>query len=250
MRFSKRFVPLILSLCGTIGTGFLVWEVGRKSPEIKEKLDKAAEEKGEPLTLKEKVKVAGKDCIPALALFIGSQGCNIAGAVIGQKQNGALASLLAVAQAQYKKNEYKIKGMLEKAAEKEAKEEGIPEKFNDADDGKELFWDEYNGFYRATEADLYFALKECNKTFFEYEPVALAVFYAQANVELNEDKREEIEKLGWSLPMFEQNGLSEWGYGLIDIVIYEDQEIEGRKCKTVSMVMPDYDYVDAFDQCD
>lgn len=248
MRFNNRIVPLILSICGTIGTGFLVWEVARKSPEIKEKLDNAAEEKGEPLTLKEKVTTVGKDCAPALALFVASQGCNIAGAVIGQKQNGALASLMAVAQGQYKKNESKIKQMLLKQAKEEAKDEGIPEKFNEEDDGKELFWDEFNGFYRAREVDILYAFKELNKKFVNYEPVALSSFYAYASIELNDDKREEIEKLGWSVPQFEKNGMDEWGYYLLDVEIYKDQEVDGRKCNTVSMIYPDDDYLTSFDE--
>lgn len=92
----------IIGAIGVVGTAIMT---AKATPKALELLDEAKEEKGEELTLVEKVKTAGPVYIPSAIVGAATVGCVLGANVLNKRSQATLASAYALVDRSYK--EYK-----------------------------------------------------------------------------------------------------------------------------------------------
>lgn len=86
------------AVIGTFSTGFAVWKA---RPYADSAISKAEEEKGEPLTWKEKLKVSFKYYIPAVVTAVAGSTCAVSAEVRNKNTQEALAGAAAMISTSY-----------------------------------------------------------------------------------------------------------------------------------------------------
>ena len=127
---------------GVIATGIVT---AKTVPKASKLLEKAEEEKGEELTVIEKIKTAGPVYIPAITIGASTIACIFGANILNKRTQASLASAYALIDNSYKEYRNKVKVLYGEEAEQkivvvvakdqyEEYEEEIPE-------GEQLFYD-------------------------------------------------------------------------------------------------------------
>ena len=146
------------------------------------RVEEAEKEKGEKLTKKEVVKVAGPAYIPAVVVGVATITCIIASNEVNKKRQEALVEAYKALNESYSEYRDKVKEEYgeeadEKVREKIAREKGIPEKDHHPADVL-LFFDEYsNRYFWKSMADVNEAKYHLNRNFALRDYADLNEFY-------------------------------------------------------------------------
>ena len=184
-RSLKKAMPTILTIMSTAGVVWTVIEASNAGAKAKELLNKAKEEKGEDLTLKEKVKVAA----PVYAKTAVAAGTTIASVVgsnvLNKKQQAEILSAYTVVKKQftdYKKNVEKVvdeetKKKIKEAVVKDKVDEDKPP-FDEVPYGQQIFYDEFSEqFFISTMPEVTDAAKVLNQRFVKKGFVTLREYH-------------------------------------------------------------------------
>ena len=158
----KKLSPLILTVVGSAGVVATAIFTAKATPLVLDSIKKKEEEKGEELTVIEKVKVAAPICAPAVGIGVVTIAAIVGSNVLSMKQNLSLAATCALLQknfSQYKSKVKKIFGEDEKKVVEEISKDNLrqaklPEKKVTSE---ELFlWYEENTgqYFYASEKDI------------------------------------------------------------------------------------------------
>lgn len=136
----------ILTVLGAIGVVGTAIAAAKAAPKVIYLLETAEEEKGEELTLMEKVVVATPSCIPAVALGAATIGCILGANILNKRNQAALTSaymLLDRSYEEYKRKADELYGDNATQIISEAIAKEHEERDSDLPDEDEtcLFWD-------------------------------------------------------------------------------------------------------------
>lgn len=131
--FLKRHSSTILTTIGAIGvvaTAVIAVKDTLKALRI---LDEAEQEKGEELTVKEKIVTAGPVYIPAIAVGVSTIACIFGANTLNKRNQAALMSAYALLDQSYKDYKRKVSDIYGKDADKKIIEEVAKEELEPRD---------------------------------------------------------------------------------------------------------------------
>ena len=183
-RFLKRNSSTILTVIGATGVVATTVLAVSATPKVMRLLEEAEKEKGEELTMLETVRTAAPSYIPAAAVGVSTIACIFGANVLNKRQQASIMSAYAFLDNSYKEYKRRVietfgegvkETIMNKAAQEEADDLGIPE---DEDDGKELFFDYYSmRYFRSTMVDVMKAEMDFNKHYIMTGYSSLNEFY-------------------------------------------------------------------------
>lgn len=107
--FCKRHAAAILTVAGSIGVVATSVMAVKATPKAMDILNKAEEEKGEELTVAEKVQVAGPAYIPAVMTGVATIVCIFGAGKFNKEQQAAITSAYALVDTSYKEYKKKVR---------------------------------------------------------------------------------------------------------------------------------------------
>lgn len=154
----KRSAPIILtfaSVAGVIGTTVLA---AKATPKAIKLLEKAENEKQEPLTVVEKVKFAGPAYIPTVVVGLSTVVCIVGINVLSKRQQAGITSAYALLNSSFKEYKKKVADIYGNEVEEKIREEVAKDNYknviNENKNKKEntnanrvLFYDEFSKRY-------------------------------------------------------------------------------------------------------
>lgn len=108
-RFWKKNGSTILTCVGVIGTVTTTVMAVKSTPKAMQLLKEATDDKGEDLTVLEKIKVAGPSYIPAAIVGVSTIGCICGANMLNVRQQASLASAYAFVDSSYRNYQSKVK---------------------------------------------------------------------------------------------------------------------------------------------
>jgi hypothetical protein len=124
----------------------------KATPKALQVLEAAKDEKGEDLTMLEKVNVAGPLYFPAALTGVATLACIFGSDALHRKQHQSLMSAYALLDSTYKGYKRKVKELYGEEADAKIQEELEKEKLVDSE--KLLFYDMHLGEYFESECEL------------------------------------------------------------------------------------------------
>lgn len=131
--FLKRHSSTILTVMGAIGVGATAVIAVKDTPKALRILDEAEQEKGEELTVKEKIITAGPVYIPAIAVGVSTIACIFGANALNKRNQAALMSAYALLDQSYKDYKRKVSDIYGKDADKKIIEEVVKEELEPRD---------------------------------------------------------------------------------------------------------------------
>lgn len=136
----------ILTIVGAIGVVGTAIMAAKAAPKAVQLLHEAEEEKGEELTVMEKVKTAGPVYIPTIVTGAATVACIFSANVLNTRNQAALTSAYAVLDSSYKEYKRKVKEMYGEDADARVMESMVRDHYEEIKDEvpseeKLLFWD-------------------------------------------------------------------------------------------------------------
>lgn len=131
--FLKRHSPTILTTIGAIGVVATAVIAVKDTPKALRILDEAEQEKGEELTVKEKIVTAGPVYIPAIAVGISTIACIFGANTLNKRNQAALMSAYALLDQSYKDYKRKVSDIYGEDADKKIIEEVAKEELEPRD---------------------------------------------------------------------------------------------------------------------
>ena len=245
-RFIKRNASTILTCLGAAGVVATAVLAVKETPKAMSLLDDAREEKGDKLTVLEKVLVAGPTYAPAVITGAATIACIFGSNVISKRQQATLMSAYALLDSSYREYKNKVDELYGEEAGERVREEIAKDKYTGdeelPDNNGELFFDFYSGrYFNSTQERVLMALYEINRRMACDFTVTLNEYYELIGLE----PKPEYEQLGWSYGQLQEMSWSSWiDFGLEDTIIEEETEYsEGVECTIVHMHIdptPDY----------
>ena len=210
-RFIKRNAPTILTVAGGVGvvaTSVIAVKATSKALTL---LKEAEKEKGEELTLTEKVVVAGPSYIPSVLVGASTIACIFGANILNKHQQAALMSAYAFLDNSYKEYRKKVSELYGEEADDNVRTEISKDKYDKADipkdNGDMLFFDEFSGgFFRSTMEKVLRAQNLVNRDLVMQYYCTLNDYYGYLGL----PKVEEGYDIGWSTTMNEQAYWQEW----------------------------------------
>lgn len=181
-KFLKRNGSTILTCVGSIGVVATAVVAVKATPKAIKLLEQAEVEKEEPLTVIEKVRVAGPTYIPAILLGASTIACVFGANVLNKRNQAALLSAYALLDNSYKEYKKKVTELYGENADAHVRSELAKDKYNESDieyeDDKLLFYDEYRQeYFNATMEDVLNAEYVLNRDFSYHGYSTLNEFY-------------------------------------------------------------------------
>lgn len=225
--FFRRNGSTILTCIGGVGVVATSVMAVKATPKALYLLEQAKEEKGEELTIIEKVVVAGPCYIPAIATGAGTIACIFGANVLNRRSQASLASAYALLDRSYKDYRSKAKEILGEEGEAKIREEITIDKY-EADD-KILFYDEFSSrYFEATMAQVMAAEYRLNRELIMRDYVYLNEFYEWLDL----DPIAGGDILGWS-----RGGNIAWYWQeWIDFTHHKVTMDDGLECYIVSIL--------------
>lgn len=140
----------ILTCLGAIGVVVTSIATAKVTPKAVRLLEEAKTEKGEDLTVLEKVKVAGPVYIPPVALGLSTIACIFSANVLDKRTQASMAGAYALLDNSYKEYKKKVNDIYGEDADAKVKEAIAKDKYDEYDDlpeGEQLFFDCRTGLY-------------------------------------------------------------------------------------------------------
>lgn len=131
--FLKRNSSTILTTIGAIGVVATAVIAVKDTPKALRILDEAEQEKGEELTVKEKIVTAGPVYIPAIAVGISTIACIFGANTLNKRNQAALISAYALLDQSYKDYKRKVSDIYGEDADKKIIEEVAKEELEPRD---------------------------------------------------------------------------------------------------------------------
>lgn len=131
--FLKRHSSTILTVIGAIGVGATAVIAVKDTPKALQILEEAKQEKGEDLTVKEKIVTAGPVYIPAIAVGVSTIACIFGANTLNKRNQAALMSAYALLDQSYKDYKRKVSDIYGKDADKKIIEEVAKEELEPRD---------------------------------------------------------------------------------------------------------------------
>lgn len=174
LQYSKKFIKrngsTILTCIGGVGVVATTVMAVKATPKALELLEQAEIEKDEPLTVLEKIRVAGPSYIPAVLVGVSTIACVFGANVLNKRQQASLLSAYALLDNSYKEYKKKVSALYGEDADKHVQNELAKDAYKEADieyeDNKLLFYDEYSRqYFNATMEDVLNAEYTLNRDF-------------------------------------------------------------------------------------
>lgn len=131
--FLKRHSSTILTVMGAIGVGATAVIAVKDTPKALQILEETKQEKGEDLTVKEKIVTAGPVYIPAIAVGVSTIACIFGANTLNKRNQAALMSAYALLDQSYKDYKRKVSDIYGKDADKKIIEEVAKEELEPRD---------------------------------------------------------------------------------------------------------------------
>lgn len=200
--FLKRNGSTILTYMGGVGVVATSVMAVKATPKALYLLDMAEEQKGEELTLVEKVQTAGSVYIPSIIICASTLACIFGANALNKRKQAALMSAYALLDNSYKEYKRKVTQLYGEDADKTVQESIAKDKYEKAnitlDDEKRLFYDEFSGrYFESTLEKVLIAEYELNKEFGRTGYAYLNRFYELLGI----SKKYNRKALGWSQEM-------------------------------------------------
>lgn len=186
LQSSKKFIQkngsTILTCIGGIGVVATTVMAVKATPKAIDLLEQAEAEKDEPLTMLEKVQVAGPGYIPAVLVGVSTIACIFGANMLNKRQQAALISAYALLDNSYKEYKKKVQELYGEDADANVRSELLKDNYNEADvdceDDKLLFYDEYSRqYFNATMEEVLNAEYILNRDFSYHGYAVLNEFY-------------------------------------------------------------------------
>lgn len=234
--FIKRNMPTLLTCLGATGVVATAILAVKETPKVLNLLENSEKEKGEELTMLEKVKIASPIYIPSVITGMATIACIFGSNIISKSQQATLTSayvLLDNAYKEYRKKADELYGEQagEQIREEIAKDKYVSERIS-LDDDKELFYDFYSGrYFESTKATILLAQYETNRSLFVNCSVGLNEYYKFIGLE----QLPEYDSFGWTCSRMEEAYHHPWiEFNHEEIIIDGDSEYdEGLKCTII-----------------
>lgn len=215
LRKFKRAAPILLTVASAGGVVYTTVSAVRATPKAIEHLKTAEAEKGESLTVIEKVKVAGPDYIPSVIGGTVAIGCMFGSTIISQKREASLISAYAMMRKGYRDYKGKVIELYGDDTHKEIMEAIRAEQCEDISiyaqglitntttdfdasmepDVVRTFYDSFSGrYFNTTTAKLIQAEYHLNRNFMFLGVVTLNDFYEFLGL----SKTAHGDSVGWS----------------------------------------------------
>ena len=154
--FVKAHSHEILAAVGISSFVTSIVLAAKVTPVVEKDICKAEEEKGEPLTKMETIKIAGKHYIPAAVAAVCGTACVIGSTVLENKKVAAVATLCQLTEDNLRDlkthmtdalGEKKAANIIEETAAKKIETKEIPEDAVTTKYGESIFYDPWSGSY-------------------------------------------------------------------------------------------------------
>ena len=231
--FFRRNGSTILTCIGGVGVVATSVMAVKATPKALYLLEQAKEEKGEELTIVEKVVVAGPCYIPAIATGAGTIACIFGANVLNRRSQASLASAYALLDRSYKDYRAKAKEILGEEGEVNIRKEIAADKYHDNGimlNGEDiLFYDEFSGrYFEAPVERVHAAEYKVNRELILRDYVSLNEFYEWLG--LNPIAGGDI--LGWS----RGGNMAEYWQEWIDFAHHKVTMDDGLECFIISIL--------------
>lgn len=238
--FLNRNASTILTCVGGVGVVATSIMAVKATPKAVRLLEEAKKEKGDRLTKTEVVKVAGPIYIPAILTGVATVACIFGANVLNQRKQAAIMSAYALIDSTYKDYRTKVEELYGEGADSNVRKEVAKDKYLDddieAEDGKELFYDQFScRYFNATMADVIHAEYEINKKISLWGGAFLNEFYELLDI----PGVDYGTQLGWSSGSLMADTWGNW----LDFKHEKVTMDDGLECHIIEMsVDPVFDY--------
>ena len=240
--FTKRNTSTLLTLIGAGGVIATSVMVGVATPKALKIVDRARAEKGEELTVMEKVKAAGPAYIPAVTVGASTIACIFGANILNQRHQASLMSAYALLDSSYKRYRAKVQEMFVEGdvsvLKRIAREDYDHNEYELSHiDNQCLFYDTVAmRYFESTETDLQRAELELNQRLITHGYACLNDFYKLLKIPTIDGG----DKLGWSTYA---HGL-QYGCGEIAFHHTKVELDDGLECTIIGMATePSLDYL-------
>lgn len=244
--FFKRNSSTILTCIGAVGVVATSVMAVKATPKAMALIEQAEEEKGEELTVLEKVNVAGPAYIPSAVIGVSTIACIFGANALNKRQQASLMSAYALISSSYKDHKAKVEELYGQEATLKIREEIAKDKYEEYTDNVEpmheeevLFFDDFSlRFFYSTIDEVLKAEYKFNQDFMMSGSACLNEFYDMLGL----GRTEAGYQLGWSA----RSGNTDVG---LDYISFEHQKMsfgDGQmECYAITMPNPpaeDYIY--------
>ena len=207
----RRNAPTILTIIAGVGVVGTAVTAVTATPKALRLLDEATEEKGEDLTVVEKIKVAGPVYIPSVILGVSTIGCIVGANMLNKQKQAALASAYALVDNAFKEYKIKVKEMYGTEADVIVRQELAKDQYAEDgvvwDDDIELFYDEYSKrYFESSMKDVVQAEYNLNRQMATCSGAYLNEWYEFLGI----PETIEGKELGWSTGVLESHYWANW----------------------------------------
>lgn len=238
LRNNSATILTTVGAIGVVGTAVLTAKATTKANDI---LEEATIEKGEKLTVKEKIVAAGPSYIPAILMGTVTVSCIFAANVLNKRHQAALVSAYAMLDQSYKQYQSKVEEFYGEGSNENIKNEIAKDEYKKVsirvDDGKELFYDDYSKrYFESTKEKVKQAEYTLNRNLVMRDYAYLNEWYD----ELDLDLLDEGYKLGWTMGQCMDMYWQPW----IDFAHSKIELDDGRVCNVIRMMeepIPDFE---------
>ena len=234
--FIKRNMPTLLTCLGATGVVATAILAVKETPKVLNLLENSEKEKGEELTILEKVKIASPIYIPSVITGMATIACIFGSNIISKNQQATLMSAYALLDNAYKEYRKKADELYGEQAGEQIREEIAKDKYVSnrisLDDDKELFYDFYSGrYFESTKTTILWAQYKTNRSLFVNCSVGLNEYYEFIGLE----QLPEYDSFGWTFSRMEEVYHHPWiEFNHEEIIIDGDSEYdEGLKCTII-----------------
>lgn len=148
----KHHAPTILTCLGAVGVVATAVLAVKATPKALQVLEAAKDEKGEDLTMLEKINVAGPLYFPAALTGVATLACIFGSNALNRKQQAALMSAYTMLDSTYKSYQRKVRELYGEEADTKVKEALEQDELVEPE--KVLFYDMHLGEYFESEVEL------------------------------------------------------------------------------------------------
>lgn len=187
--FVKRNSTTILSVVGAVGVVATTVTAVKATPKALLLLEQAKEEKGEPLTKLETVKIAGPVYLPSAVIGAGTIACIFGANVLSKRSQASLMSGYALIDGAYKDYRKKVDELYGNEAGEQVRAELAKDNYDETEhkqieETNRLYYDFYSGrYFEATPYAVKRAEYEINRTLMLDDGVYLNEWYQLLDLE-------------------------------------------------------------------
>lgn len=197
-RFLRRNASTILTIFGIGGVAATAVLAVKATPKALMMLEQSKADKGEDLTVIEKVKTTGPVYIPAIAVGLSTMACIFGANILNKHHQAALMSAYAMIDSVYKEYKNKVVELHGEEAEARVRHEIAAGKYKaviPVSPDKELFFDYFSmQYFESTEKDVLIAEGRFNRNYLESGYASLNELYDTLGI----PRVDYGYELGWS----------------------------------------------------